>query len=206
MNNFYELFDILPNASIKEIIMAYENKITKYNNIKKLSKQQIYDIKMLKIGLYILINVREKYNKIFYKFEPSAINSTNNEPSAINSTNNEPSAINSTNNEPSAINSTNNEPSAINSTNNETLDSLFNIDNSWMKNHKFDSNSNFDSNTNNDFTQLNKKKFETNISDRVFSLSTLNKRPGFSFDFEAEIRKPLQGREDKTEQKLNKIE
>ena len=64
MDNFYELFDVFPNSSKKEIIMAYENKITKYNNIKTLSNKQIYDIKMLKIGLHVLINHREKYNQI----------------------------------------------------------------------------------------------------------------------------------------------
>ncbi len=170
MSNFYELFEVLQNASTKEIIMAYENKITKYNNIKKLSKEQIYDIKMLKIGLHILINptLRKKYNlslKNSNKFKQEDSKKSNNEPIAINSTNE------------------------------DTLDSLFNIDNSWMKNV----------NINPDSIQSNKKNnFETNIGDRVFSLSNIHQRPGYSPDFESEIRKPLQGREDKSSQMLNK--
>lgn len=174
MSNFYELFEVLSNASTKEIIMAYENKITKYNNIKKLSKEQIYEIKMLKIGLHILINpkLRDKYNLSI----KNPINKQNQ-------------------NESKKLSKPNNEPMAINSTNDDSLDSLFNIDNSWMK----------DVNINPDTAQSNKKNnFDTNIGDRVFSLSNFNKRPGFSSDFEAELRKPLQGREDKSSQMLNK--
>lgn len=176
MNNFYELFEVFPSASTKEIIMGYENKITKYNNIKKLSKEQIYDIKMLKIGLHILINhqLRKKYNQ--------SINTNDN----MNKTKK---------NKGKEIKKSNNEPMALNSTNEDTLDSLFNVDNSWMK----------DVNINTEATQSNKKNnFDTNIGDRVFSLSNFNKRPGFSSDFEAELRKPLQGREDKSSQMLNK--
>jgi hypothetical protein len=86
-----------------------------------------------------------------------------------------------------------NEPNALNDINDIDLDGLFNVDNSWMKNY----NMNVDSND-------KKLKFETNISDRVFSLSNMNKRPGFSSDFEASIRKPLQGREDKSSELINK--
>jgi hypothetical protein len=80
------------------------------------------------------------------------------------------------------------EPSAVNQNDDETLDSLFNVDNSWMNNQpKTTENS------------LRRNRFENNsIGDRVFSMSYLNKRPGYSSDFEIEIRKPLQGREDKT--------
>jgi hypothetical protein len=46
---------------------------------------------------------------------------------------------------------------------------------------------------------------ETNmLGDRVFSLSEFNKRPGFSSDFETELRKPHQGRIDKSDSKINK--
>jgi hypothetical protein len=166
MNNFYELFEILPNASIKQIIMGYENKITKYNNLKKLTKEQVYEIKKLKIGLHILINpnLRKKYNDSVKQSEPINLNKQS---------------------EPS-------EPQAINSGSDDTLDSLFNIDNSWMEK------------INNESTQLSKRKLDINSNDRVFSLSELNKRPGFSSDFESELRKPLQGREDKSSQMVNK--
>jgi hypothetical protein len=180
MNNFYELFDVQPNASYKQIIMGYENKITKYNNLTKLTKEQIYNIKMLKIGLHILINpnLRAKYNKLLIG---QADNKAGNKPGN--------KADNKLGNKPD------NEPIALNAGNDDNLDLLFNIDNSWMK----------QVNINLESSQANKKNnFETNIGDRIFSLSNFNKRPGFSTDFEAELRKPLQGREDKSNQTLNK--
>jgi len=179
MNNFYELFEVYPNASIKEIIMAYENKITKFNNIKKLTKEQIYEIKMLKIGLHILINpsLREKYNISF--------NTTKN-------------GENKNTQKMKQTQAQTDEPQAINSHNDESLDSLFKVDNSWMKNVNVNMESSQSS-------QSSKKMgFETNIGDRVFSMSNFNKRPGFSSDFESELRKPLQGREDKSSQMVNK--
>ena len=191
INNFYKLFDVLQNASTKEIIMAYENKITKYNNIEKLSNEQVYNIKMLKIGLYILINpkLRKKYN------ETTTINNNANKPK-----DNEYKEVNKPDkpnkpNKPNKSDKPDNEPIAINSLNDDTLDSLFNVDNSWMNKV----------NVNSESSQTNKKNnFDTNIGDRVFSLSDINKRPGFSADFESDIRKPMQGREDKSAQILNK--
>lgn len=79
------------------------------------------------------------------------------------------------------------EPVAPNFNIDESLDTLFNIDNSWIKQDTLD--------------ELNNKKtkFESNIlGDRIFSLSHYNKRPGYSSDFETEIRKPQQGRTDKS--------
>jgi hypothetical protein len=109
MDNFYKLFGVLSNASTNNIIMAYENKITKYNNIKELSKQDIYDIKKLKIGLYILINLRVIYNQILDKSDNSD-NSDNSDKS----------------------DKLDNEPIAINSINEDSIDSLFKVDNIWM--------------------------------------------------------------------------
>jgi DnaJ-class molecular chaperone len=155
-NNFYKLLDITNLASPNEIKKAYQNKIIKFNNIKKLSNDQISDIKMLKIALYVLLNskLKQKYDNY--------IQSENNT-----------------------------EPQAINQNEDETLDSLFNVDNTWMSTQqKIPDNS------------LRRNRFENNsIGDRVFSMSHLNKRPGYSSDFEIELRKPLQGREDKSTSK-----
>ena len=159
-NNFYKLLEITNSASTKEILKAYENKIIKFNNISKLSNNQISDIKMLKVALYVLITpkLKIKYDN-FIQFK----NST----------------------EPES------EPSAINTNEDETLDTLFNVDNGWMNNEQ--------KTTDN---SLRRNKFENNsIGDRVFSMSHLNKRPGYSSDFEIELRKPLQGREDKSTSK-----
>ena len=68
----------------------------------------------------------------------------------------------------------------MNDMNDDSYDTVFNVDNSWMGNHK-----------DNDH--------ETNIiSDRIFSLSNFNKKPGYSTNDEIYLRKPLQGRIDKT--------
>jgi len=161
MENFYELFEVIPSASIKEIMLSYENKITKFNNIHKLSQKQIYEIKLLKSGLYILLNpeLRYKYN-IYLE------------------------------NKRKQLRQSNQEPVAINQQNDLTLDELFNVDNTWMKN--------MDKNTDNDDSKSRKTKFETNVlGDRIFSMSQYQKRPGFSTDNEIELRKPMQGREEK---------
>ena len=64
--NYYELFEIPFSASTKQIVMAYENKITKFNNLMKLSNEQITEIKILKVGLFVLLNIqlRNNYDKI----------------------------------------------------------------------------------------------------------------------------------------------
>jgi len=163
-NNFYKLLDITSLASSYEIKKAYQNKIKKFNNISKLSDDQISDIKMLKMALYVLLNskLKEKYDNYIKSVKLKTVSQS--------------------------------EPEAINQNENETLDSLFNVDNTWMNNEqKISDNS------------LRKNKFENNsIGDRVFSMSHLNKRPGYSSDFEIELRKPLQGREDKSTKTLNK--
>ena len=141
--NYYEIFNILPNATNKEIVTAYENKIKIYNKIKNLSKEQIYNIKILKVGLYILSNLllRNKYDKIINE---NSLNSYNENSYNENSLND--------------------------------LKLFNNVDS------KFD------------------KKEDSIISDRIFSLSNFNKRPGFSTDSELTLRKPIQCRDIKTKQ------
>jgi DnaJ-class molecular chaperone len=159
-NNFYKLLDIIKSASTREILEAYKNKIIKFNNLSKLSNDQISEIKMLKIALYVLVtqDLRIKYNN-FIESENKLSDKKN-----IN------------------------EPSAMNQNDETSLDSLFNVDNTWMTSEKkINDNS------------LKRNKFENNsIGDRIFSMSQFNKRPGYSTDFEIELRKPLQGREDKS--------
>jgi DnaJ-class molecular chaperone len=152
-NNFYKLLEIPNIASQNEIILAYQNKIIKFNNIQILSSNHINDIKMLKIALYVLLHpkLKHKYDNFILSQE-------------------------------------NNEPLAVNQNEDASLDTLFNVDNTWMNNKE----KNIDN-------SLRRNKFENNsIGDRVFSMSHFNKRPGYSSDFEIELSKPLQGREDKT--------
>jgi hypothetical protein len=80
----------------------------------------------------------------------------------------------------------NNEPLPMNDIMDDSFDTVFNIDNSWMNKHKINK-------------DHDKKNTETNvIGDRIFSLSNLNKKPGYSTNDEIYLRKPLQGRVDKT--------
>ena len=78
MYNFYEYFCIEHDANIKTIILAYRNKISKYFIYNDLSDRQIYEIKMLKTGLYILTNkkLRKKYNKLIKIQNEIDINTT----------------------------------------------------------------------------------------------------------------------------------
>jgi len=80
------------------------------------------------------------------------------------------------------------EPLPMNDIIDDSFDSVFNIDNSWMDKHKINKDKDDD-----------KKNNEINIiGDRIFSLSNLNKKPGYSTNDEIYLRKPLQGRIDKT--------
>jgi hypothetical protein len=134
--------------------------------LKNLSKSEINEIKLLKSGLYILTNdeLRNKYD-IVMGFKQR--------------------------NDPKSIQIFVPEPENFN--HEDTLDSLFNVDNSWMKNHEI--------NMDNGSRRLKNNNHNV-INNRVFSLSDLNKRPGFSSQFESELRKPQQGREDKSELKM----
>ena len=166
-SNFYDLFEIDNTSVINDIVAAYKNKINQFNGMDELSDEDISKIKLFKIGLYILItpNLRTIYdNKIKYQE-----NSDNNEPSTF-------------------------EPKALNEGENNNLDSLFNIDNSWMT--KKDSSNN-----------SNKKKnlVEGNeIGDRIFSMKNITKQNDNFSEFANNLRKPLQGREEKKDKTENK--
>lgn len=168
MENYYNTLNVPNFATRDEIINAYEEKIDKYNNLAFLLPNQISEIKKLKTALFILSNpeLRYKYdNSLTPKNNDVIIPNVN-----INDINN-------------------NEPLAQNTDDNNDFNSVFNIDNSWMKQ------------TNITNTNIMKNRIDTNIiSDRIFSLSHLNNRPGYSNDVDLEIRKPLQGRIDKTEE------
>jgi hypothetical protein len=187
MDNYYNLFNITNSSSTDEIIIAYEKKITIFNNIEYLTQTQINDIKLIKTGLYILTNpeLRIMYDKILN----NNLCNTNKQTDTIDE-------LNNTNKQTDTIdelNNTNKQTDTIdelNNTNNKhscTLDELFNVDNSWMHNQpKQDYNG-------------RKNKIESNTyGDRVFSLSQFNKKPNYSSEFESQLRKPHQGRIDKT--------
>ena len=62
--NFYNLFEIHSTSKSIDILNAYKNKINKFKNIYNFDNNQILEIKILKKGLYILLNkkLRLKYN------------------------------------------------------------------------------------------------------------------------------------------------
>jgi DnaJ-class molecular chaperone len=168
--NYYELFEIINTASPKQIIKAYQNKIINYNNT--LSSDQINEIKIFKMGFYILMNteLRIIYDNILNN---QVIQTTQNVVSTINPEDTDINNLHA---------SLNDQIKEENS-----LDSLFNIDNTWKDNN--------DTNVN-----LGNKKIQikTNIiTNRIFSMAEFNKKPNFPSDFESELRRPLQGRVEK---------
>ena len=66
MKNLYEYFEVSINANKKDILRSYEEKISKYCLLSSLTDKQIYEIKMLKVGLHILTDdfLRYKYNTL----------------------------------------------------------------------------------------------------------------------------------------------
>ena len=146
--NYYKLFEINTTSKSKEILDAYKNKINKFKNIDNITSVHISEIKLLKKGLYILLDkkIRLKYNNELNK---------------------------------------NTEPVAMNYENDDSFDSVFNIDNSWMDKHIIKKND-----------KKNDSEFNL-IGERIFSLSNLNKKPGYTTNDEIDLRKTLQGRIDK---------
>lgn len=176
MDNYYQLLNVDPDASTKTITLAYDKKISKFNNLPFFTQTQINQIKKLKTAIYILSNpeLRKKYNNTLREDSP-----IEDEPPVqdIN--------INLETIQEPIINNDDFEPLALNEDSNNNFDEVFNIDNSWMK-------------TTNNNTSL-KNKIEGNvISDRIFSLSHLNSRPGYNNDVDIEIRKPSQSRKDRS--------
>jgi len=166
MDNFYNLLDIPYSATKKQIVMGYQNKISKYNVFKKVSSEQIKEIKQLKSAIYILTNdiLRKNYDILLKKKS-----SSDNILPSISSN----------------ITSNEQEPVAGNLDNEDTFDSVFSIDNSWMKNN---------TDTNN-----KKDRVASNLmGERVFSLPNYNKKQNYSSEMDAKLRKPLQCRDDKT--------
>lgn len=145
--NYYELFGINQFSNHNDIINAYKNKMNKFRNLNRFETNQIIEIKIIKKGLYILLNknLRAKYNKLIIS---------------------------------------NVEPVPMNEEDNSSFDTVFNIDNSWM-------------NTQNLKHDNDKKNDNNMIGDRIFSLSSLHKKPGYSTNDEIYLRKPEQGRIDK---------
>ena len=176
--NYYELFEILNTATTKQIIKAYQNKIINYNN-DKLSQTQINEIKLLKIGLYILMNteLRIIYDQLLNNQSQQLTPPLNNEYPNENH-DSVPNAV---------LNNT--------SVEENTLDSLFNIDNTWRD-------KDIQKYTNDTSANLGYKKTQnkTNIiTNRIFSMAEFNKKPDFPSDFETELRRPLQGRVEKNQ-------
>lgn len=75
-----------------------------------------------------------------------------------------------------------NVPSPGNMMEDDNMESLFNVDTSWMKKHD---------------TNEKKPRIDSNLfSDRIFGMTEFNKKPLHPSDYE--LRNPMQGREDKT--------
>jgi DnaJ-class molecular chaperone len=176
--NYYELFEIINTSSTKQIIKAYQNKIMNYNN-ENLSQIQMNEIKILKIGLYILItpDLRIIYDHLL------------NDELKCNQENNKQISIS-----PVELGDTQDVSSfKTEYTEGNSLDALFNIDNTWKDKITINT-----SNDNEKESGYKKTQNKTDIiTNRIFSMAEFNKKPDFPSDFETELRKPLQGRVEK---------
>jgi DnaJ-class molecular chaperone len=109
IDNYYDIFNISNNATRDDIIIAYKININKFN-FNNLSDEDIYKIKLLKTGLYILLNYNLKKN---YDKKLEEINN-NTSFSIFNY----------------------NTPDK----NEQNIESQFNVDNSWMENINIENN------------------------------------------------------------------
>lgn len=148
MENFYDLLKITQNANKDEIINAYKSSIKHYIDMSYLDNDKINEIKTLKSALYVLTN-----DNLKNKYDTLLIKANMENTS-------------STDNELSQHNDTNYFSNITMNQHDNNISTLFNVDNSWMNTHNI---------TNNN---TKKNKIETNIiSDRIFSLQEINKKP-----------------------------
>jgi len=176
--NYYELFEIINTSSTKQIIKAYQNKIMNYNN-ENLSQIEINEIKILKMGLYILITPDLRIIYDYLLNDQLKCNQENNEKISIS-----PAKLE----DAQGVSSFKTEYIEGNS-----LDALFNIDNTWKDKITINT-----SNDNDKESGYKKTQNKTDIiTNRIFSMAEFNKKPDFPSDFETELRKPLQGRVEK---------
>jgi DnaJ-class molecular chaperone len=172
MTNYYDLLEINTDASNEQIISSYKIKITRYNNMSKLSEDNINEIKELKKAIYVLTNNNLKilYNNKLHKKKLDNNILDNNKLNNLRSFN-----YDNTQNTESVV------ASANSYDNEENLDSMFvsimndNTEKIDTKKDKVDSSS---------------------LGNRIFSLSHLNKAPGLN-DFNLKLRKPENGRIEK---------
>jgi hypothetical protein len=176
--NYYELFEIINTSSTKQIIKAYQSKIINYNN-KNLSQIQMNEIKILKMGLYILITIDLKIIYDHLLNDQIKCTQENNKKISVSLAELE---------ETQDVSSFKTEYIKANS-----LDALFNIDNTWKDKITINT-------SNDDKKESGYKKTQNKtdiITNRIFSMAEFNKKPDFPSDFETELRKPLQGRVEK---------
>ena len=179
MENFYNLFEVPKNASIPQIIHSYENKLLYYSrNNRVLTQSDIMLIKSLNAGKYILTNVelRNNYDMLLLKKELEEDSISIKIPETK---------------KPVAPQTDENilESMAENSSAFDSFDSVFSVDNSWMK--KIDV-------ANVSTTDLKKSRTDSNqLSNRVFSMKEFNKKD-YSAEVDSNFRRPVQCREDKS--------
>ena len=186
MENFYNLFEVPKNASIPQIIHSYENKMLYYSRHNRvLTQADIILIKSLNAGKYILTNVelRNKYDLLLLKKELDEDSISIKIPETKKPV--ETVAM------PQIPQTDENilESMAENSSAFDSFDSVFSVDNSWMK--KIDV-------ANVSTTDLKKSRTDSNqLSNRVFSMKEFNKKD-YSAEVDSNFRRPVQCREDKS--------
>jgi hypothetical protein len=224
-NNFYKHLGIEYSTTNNDILNAYEYKISAFHNKDILSDDDIQEIKMLKIALYILTHhqLRFKYNKLLNLKPDEKDDITLGEIISPNETLRKNTVFSKATFSEKSKDFLENETIHTTSkflpqkathfdetkqyldlSSNDQYGSSFEIINKESSNDTMDSLFTIDNSWMNNINTINKQdaqsrknKEEFNIiSDRVFSLSEFN-RPGLSSDFEEKLRQPHQGRVDK---------
>lgn len=162
MITYYDVLNVSPLDTTETIYKNYYDAISYYNN-PNLTEDQVFQIKFIKMALYVLTNdtLKNKYNYYIYKKKLELNKSVEPENSLKDFKNNNNDL--SANNNVSANNDTSsNNVSANNDVQEQTLDTVFNVDNKWMNNNSFS----------NDDGKLDNKI----ISNRVFDLTNIYDR------------------------------
>jgi hypothetical protein len=119
MITYYDVLNVSPLDTTETIYKNYYNAISYYNN-PNLTEDQVFQIKFIKMALYVLTNetLKNKYNYYIYKKKLST------EPENSLKSFKEPE----------------NNVSANNDVEEQTLDNVFNVDNKWMNNTNINNN------------------------------------------------------------------
>jgi DnaJ-class molecular chaperone len=159
MNNFYELLQVNNTSSVNDIISSYKNKLSIYSKSQENNNLSSDQIKEIKLLKTAFYVLSDNNLRIKYDILIKK----------------------------QQEDKKNSDFLPCNMMEDSNLDSVFNIDNTWMNQ--------IDKPTDNNKKNRVEPKL---LSERVFSLPQYAKKQNNTLDNDNDLRKPLQGRENKT--------